>query len=107
MSLRGGNDKKKGQKYQNSFSFRHNKNSLLTRKIRECPLDNLCKRCLDKLEWRINYRKYKPLTAATKCLKCEGKNIYKAYRNLCDACALSNKLCTKCMEPCAEYAKYN
>ena len=105
MSLRGGDNAKKGQKYQNTFTFKHNKNSLLTRKIREVPLDNLCKRDLEKLEWRINYRKYKPLTLAAKCLTCELKSIYKAYRTICDGCALPGKLCTMCRVPVKEYAK--
>jgi len=106
MSTRSGNTAKQGQKYQNTSKFKHNKNSLLTRKIRDTtPLDNLCKRCLDILEWKINYRKYKPLTAAAKCIKCEGRNIYKAYRQICDSCALSKKLCSKCMEPTEAYAK--
>ena len=105
MSTRPGNNSKKAQKYQNTFTFKHNKNSLLTRKIRETPLDNLCKRCLEKLEWRINYRKYKPLTSAAKCIKCEGRNIYKAYRQICDLCCVTNKLCSKCLTPVEEYAK--
>lgn len=105
MSTRGGNNTKKAQKHQNSFSFKHNKNSLLTRKIAQSPLDNLCKRCLEKLEWRISFRKYKPLSNPGKCLKCEGKTIYKAYRTICDACALTNKVCSKCGEACEEYAK--
>ncbi len=105
MSTRGGDNSKKAQKYQNSFAFKHNKNSLLTRKIKETPLDHLCKRCLEKLEWRINYRKYKPLTAAAKCNLCEEKTIYKAYRTICDKCGVGNKLCTKCCSPVQEYSK--
>ena len=105
MSTRGGNNTKKGQKHQNTFAFKHNKNSILTRKIRESPLDLLCKRCLEKLEWRISYRKYKPLSSAAKCNGCEGKNIYKAYRTFCDKCALDAKICSKCALPVEEYAK--
>lgn len=105
MSLRSGDTKKKPQKYQNTFTFKHNKNSMLTRKIRESPLDFLCKRCLEIIEWKINYRKYKPLTTPAKCQACEGRTVYKAYRNICDACATSNKLCSKCVTPITEYAK--
>jgi hypothetical protein len=105
MSTRPGNNTKKGQKHQNTFSFKHNKNSILTRKIKESPLDNLCQRCIDKLEWRINYRKYKPLSSPSKCQKCELKNVYKAYRALCDSCSITNKLCSKCSEPVEEFAK--
>lgn len=105
MSTRGGDNSKKAQKHQNTFTFKHNKNSILTRKIRETPLDHVCKRCLEQLEWRINYRKYKPLTTPAKCLKCEQKTIYKAYRTLCDPCASDPKVCTKCALPVEEYAK--
>jgi hypothetical protein len=104
MSCRGGNDTKKGQKHQNTFTFKHNKNSMLTKKIRETPLDLLCKRCLEKLEWKINYRKYKPLSASCKCIKCEQKNIYKAYRSVCDKCAIDGKICSMCITPCEKYA---
>jgi hypothetical protein len=105
MSTRAGNNSKKGQKHQNTFTFKHNKNSLLTRKIKQSPLDHLCERCMDKLEWRINFRKYKPMSAPSRCNLCEMKSVYKAYRTICDHCALSKKLCTKCTEPCKEYAK--
>ena len=105
MSTRSGNCTKVAQKYQNTFTFKHNKNSLLTRKIRETPLDYLCKRCLEKLEWRINYRKYKPLTNAAKCNMCQLKTIYKAYRTICDGCSLESKLCSKCCEQTETFAK--
>jgi len=105
-SLRGGNNVKKAQKHQNTFTFRHNKNSMLTKKIRTVPLDRMCKRCLEKVEWRINYRKYKPLGAPGRCNLCQEKTIYKSYRTICDKCGETNKFCTKCTEPVQEYAKY-
>lgn len=103
MSTRGGNNKKQGQKYQNTFAFKHNKNSKLTLKIKASPLDKLCKRCFDILEWKIKFRKYKPLTTASTCNSCHLKNIFKAYRTKCDLCAVPNKLCTKCGEKVDEY----
>lgn len=105
MSTRGGDNSKKGQKHQNTYSFRHNKNSIKTRKIQESPLDLLCKRCLEKLEWRINFRKYKPLTVAAKCIKCDNRNVLKAYRTLCDECSLNSKFCSMCATQVEEYAK--
>lgn len=105
MSTRGGDNKKKGQKHQNTFAFKHNRNSMLTRKIMESPLDHLCKRCLDKLEWRMTYRKYKPLTTPAICLFCEMRTVYKAYRRICDSCSEGKKSCAKCCEPIEEYAK--
>src|SRR5690348_2001483 len=105
MSSRGGNNTKKAQKHQNTYAFKHNKNSLLTRKIKESPLDHLCKRCLEKLEWRIKFRKYKPLTTTGRCNKCQEKNIYKAYRTICDNCAIGNKICSKCACTVEEFSK--
>ena len=108
MSLRSGNNKKKGQKHQNTFTFKHNKGSLLTRKITSSPLDLLCKRCIEILQWKIDYRKYKPLSTVGRCNLCKEKKIYKAYRTICDECAINHlpkKLCTKCGEEVDEYEK--
>lgn len=104
MSTQKGNIKKEGQKHQNTFGFKHNKNSRLTRKIQETPLDYLCEKCLLVLEWKIKFRKYKPLTTPSKCKKCDGKNVYKAHREVCDKCCHDLKICSKCIEPCEEYA---
>ena len=104
-TTRGGDTKKKGQAYQNSFTFKHNKNSMLTRKIAKAPIDKMCKRCVDIVEWRINFRKYKPLSSAAKCNLCEGKTIYKAYRTICDSCSFTKGLCAKCREPTNTFQK--
>lgn len=103
MSTQKGNVKKKGQKYQNEFAFKHNKNSMKTRKILEAPLDLLCERCLAIMEWKIKYRKYKPLTTPSKCNVCENKTIFKGHRTACDKCANELKVCSKCLEPCEKY----
>lgn len=105
MSSQKGNVKKNGQKYQNTFAFKHNKNSMVTRKIIETPLDLLCEKCLNILEWKIKFRKYKPLSVAAKCKICENKHVYKGHRTICDKCAAENKLCSKCIEPVEEYGK--
>lgn len=107
MSTKKGDQSKKGQKHQNTYAFKHNKNSKLTKKIAETPLDLLCKRCLDILEWKIKYRKYKPLSVPGKCKICDHKNILKSYRDICDSWFMwkENSICTKCIEPITEYAK--
>ena len=51
------------------------------------PLDRLCSRCLEQIKWKLQFGKYKPLTATAKCIKCEAKNIVKAYRHSCDKCS--------------------
>ena len=107
MSLRPGNNKKKGQKHQNTYTYHHNKGSLVSRKILSSPLDLLCERCLDILSWKVKFNKYHPLKNPGKCNQCLGKNIYKAYRTICDACATKDgkKRCTKCGEEVDNYAK--
>ena len=88
MSTQKGNTGKGGQKYQNVFKFKHNKNSVKTEKIMNSPLDKLCMRCHEQVKWKIDFRKYKPLTALAKCNICTHKTIIKAYRTICDNCAL-------------------
>ena len=107
MSLRPGNNKKKGQKHQNTYTYHHNKGSLISRKILSSPLDLLCERCLEILSWKVKYNKYHPLKNPAKCNQCLGKNIYKAYRTICDSCATKDgkKRCTKCGEEVENYAK--
>ena len=106
MSLRPGNNKKKGQKHQNTYTYHHNKGSLISRKILSSPLDLLCERCLDILSWKVKFNKYHPLKNPGKCNQCLGKNIYKAYRTICDSCAIKDgkKRCTKCGEEVENYA---
>lgn len=66
------------------------------------PLDLLCQRCYDQLQWRIDYRKYKPLKQPHKCNMCHKPLVLKAYRTICDMCSQKGpdgqkrKLCTKC-----------
>jgi hypothetical protein len=107
MSLRPGNNKKKCQKHQNTYTYHHNKGSLISRKILSSPLDLLCERCLDILSWKVKFNKYHPLKNPGKCNQCLGKNIYKAYRTICDSCATKDgkKRCTKCGEEVEDYAK--
>ena len=107
MSLRPGNNKKKGQKHQNTYTYHHNKGSLISRKILSSPLDLLCERCLEILSWKVKYNKYHPLKTPGKCNQCQEKTIYKAYRTLCDGCATKDgkKTCTKCGEEVENFAK--
>lgn len=58
MSLRSG-DRSKKQAYQNTFAYKHNKNSKLTKVISKEPMDLLCPRCYSQLDWKKRYRKYK------------------------------------------------
>lgn len=85
-------------KYQNAFTFKHNKNSKTTKKILGISHSNLCKRCNDQIEWRKKYRKYKPIKQAKKCRKCEQKKVKLAYHVICNDCCSSYRMCAKCMK---------
>jgi hypothetical protein len=87
------------QAHQNETAFRHNKNSKKTRKIQATVnTGGLCERCADKIEWRLKYRKYKPLTQPRKCNACEKRTVKAAYRTLCDDCARAKCVCPQCAE---------
>lgn len=84
--------KKKGHHpaHQNTFAFQHNPGSKLTAKILASPNVGLCRRCHDKIEWRKQYRKYKPLSQPARCNICKRRNITAAYHTICDGCAVSD-----------------
>ena len=106
MTSRSGDIKKKGQKYQNAFAFKHNPKSITTKIIAKSPLDFLCDHCHDVLEWKIKYRKYKQLSVPGTCNLCLQKTVFKAYRTICEICAIPKKLCTKCTLPVEKYSEY-
>jgi hypothetical protein len=86
--------------HQNETAFRHNKSSKKTKKILESPIsDLLCPSCKMVIEWRKQYRKYKPLTVPKKCTSCQEKKIKAAYHTRCDPCASKSKVCAKCGDP--------
>ena len=86
MSL--SNKKKQGQKYKNKQKFKLNDDSKLTQRIKATPLDHLCQRCYEQIKWKIDYKKYKPLSQPGKCTDCSRRNVLKAYRALCDPCTV-------------------
>lgn len=85
--------KKKGHAptHQNTFAFKHNPNSRKTQKILEMPNTHVCRRCHDKIEWRKQYRKYKPRTQPGKCNICQQRRVMAAYHTVCETCTLSQK----------------
>jgi len=89
----GGKKKKKGRAptHQNKFAFRHNPKSKKTDKIMASPNVGVCRRCHEKIEWRKQYRKYKPLTQPGKCNHCQRRNIRAAYHTICGDCAVGDK----------------
>ena len=91
VKSRGSDKKSRPPAHQNTYAFKHNPKSKLTEKILNSPIQHCCRRCTDKLEWRKQYRKYKPLTQLGKCNFCNKKNIKSAYHTICEPCTTSSK----------------
>eukprot|EP01065_Artemidia_motanka_P035597 TRINITY_DN43504_c0_g1_i1.p1 TRINITY_DN43504_c0_g1~~TRINITY_DN43504_c0_g1_i1.p1 ORF type:complete len:225 (+),score=99.05 TRINITY_DN43504_c0_g1_i1:81-677(+) len=58
--------------------------------------DNCCPRCIQQLEWRKKYGKYKPIDRPGKCHACLGRHVVRAYHSLCEPCAKEKGVCAKC-----------
>ena len=88
----GQKKKKKGRApaHQNKFAFKHNPKSKTTEKILSSPITHVCRRCHDKLEWRKQYRKYKPRTQPGTCNGCKKRNVKAAYHTICDSCTINS-----------------
>ena len=71
-SQRGNVKKKKAQKHQNSTSFKNNLHdtSTKTKMINNIQVTQCCSRCTEIIEWKIKYKKYKPLTVPKKWYVC-------------------------------------
>ncbi|KAK8804396.1 hypothetical protein WA588_004610 [Blastocystis sp. NMH] len=102
MSTRRGGVRSRAPAHQNTFAYRHNKNSKKTAEIAAMPIYLVCNRCREKIEWKKRYRKYKPLTAPGKCEKCGERKVKAAYHHYCDDCARTLRVCAMCMQPYIE-----
>jgi hypothetical protein len=82
--------KKKGHApaHQNAVAFHHNPKSKKTAHILSLPISGVCLKCKEKLEWRKQYRKYKPLTQHGKCNACNKRNVKAAYHTICSDCSM-------------------
>jgi hypothetical protein len=80
--------KKKGHapRHQHVFAWEHNPKSKMTAKILASPNVGVCRRCHEKIEWRKQYRKYKPRTQPGRCNGCQKKNVLTAYHTICKSC---------------------
>ena len=58
--------------------------------------DGICPKCREKLQWRFQYNKYKPLKSVANCRRCRDKCVTKAYRTYCDKCANELHVCPGC-----------
>lgn len=99
MSSQKGNiTRSRAQKHQNTTAFKNDKYGATAQvKMAKSKVhDGLCQHCKDVLEWKVKYNKYKPLTQARKCVKCNQKNIKDAYHVVCKNCSLQLQICCKC-----------
>lgn len=65
MSSQKGNVRKcRPQKYQNKSAFKnvYHDTSKRTKEIVNTVVAGVCARCKDIIDWKIKYKKYKPLT---------------------------------------------
>lgn len=128
-SQRGsGETRKRAQKHKNSFAFKndlHDKTWQM-KKINSLNVCEVCERCKAQIEWRIKYKKYKPLSQAKTCVKwvysrthfvwsllilfkffnfeiifqtkrCGNRTVTKAYHVCCKECAKKERCCAKCL----------
>ncbi|XP_067886698.1 uncharacterized protein C9orf85 homolog isoform X2 [Heterodontus francisci] len=69
MSSEKGNvARKRAQKYQNVTGFKNDRydKSEKMKRLNAIVHAGVCKRCKEVLEWKIKYKKYKPLSQARK-----------------------------------------
>ncbi|XP_075454193.1 uncharacterized protein C9orf85 homolog isoform X1 [Ascaphus truei] len=68
-SQRGNVSRSRPQKHSNVTAFKNDKfdTSVQTRKLNSKLQDGVCQHCKAVLEWRVRYRKYKPLSQPKKC----------------------------------------
>lgn len=60
--------------------------------------EGICLKCREKLQWRFQFNKYKPLKSIANCSGCHKKCITKAYRTLCDECGKERNVCPGCCQ---------
>eukprot|EP01064_Diplonema_japonicum_P024520 TRINITY_DN35108_c0_g1_i1.p1 TRINITY_DN35108_c0_g1~~TRINITY_DN35108_c0_g1_i1.p1 ORF type:complete len:199 (+),score=57.97 TRINITY_DN35108_c0_g1_i1:46-642(+) len=90
--------------HQNSTAWvahKHQEDLKLTEDRLRGFTDNCCEKCVEVLQWRKNYGKYKMLAKATKCHGCQQKTVVRAYHGMCIPCARLKKQCAKCEGPFA------
>ncbi|XP_034231649.1 uncharacterized protein C9orf85 homolog [Thrips palmi] len=97
-SKRGETTRKRPQKYQNTRAYKndlHDKTPQ-TKFINSIQISNVCERCKGILEWKIKYKKFKPMKFPSTCVKCLEKCVKHAYHTMCSPCANKLGVCPKC-----------
>lgn len=107
MSTERGNvSRKRPQKYKNRTVFKNDLHDKTPqqKKLNSLHVSEVCNRCKDIIEWKIKYKKYKPLSQAKTCTRCQQRNILKAYHVICRGCALAALVCAKCLQSTGQLA---
>lgn len=99
-SQKGNNSRTRPQKYKNKTVFKNNLHdtSQRTKIINSIQVSDVCSRCKEIIEWKIKYKKYKPLTQPKKCVKCDQRTVKQAYHVMCSDCGQKLGVCTKCCQ---------
>ena len=57
---------KKAQKYQNRIAYTVRFNTAKIEVNQKAVLDRLCERCLEQVQWKVQFGKYKPKTSLSR-----------------------------------------
>lgn len=101
MSSQKGNvSRTRCQKHNNQKAFKNDLHdtSNRTKLINSIQVSDVCGKCKEVIEWKIKYKKYKPLTQPKTCVKCSQKAVKQAYHVMCKECGVKLGLCTKCCQ---------
>ncbi|XP_055843829.1 uncharacterized protein C9orf85 homolog [Episyrphus balteatus] len=103
-SQRGNAVRTRTQKHKNRHVFKNDLHDKTPQQkmLNSLHISEVCQRCKHQIEWKIKYKKYKPLTQPKTCVKCQQRNIRKAYHVLCRDCAKAEKVCAKCLKTAEE-----
>ena len=88
--------KKKHQRHRNTKAFKVRDKIEHGKLVKSTPINNLCIKCVEIIEWKLKYGKYRKLSVPQKCLKCKLKRVVINYRTICNPCAVKHELCAKC-----------
>ncbi|KER18002.1 hypothetical protein X801_08838, partial [Opisthorchis viverrini] len=64
---RGNSHRSRPPKYQNTVAYKNNMHdtSKRTKEVNNLVMESLCARCKGILEWKVKYKKYRPLSQPT------------------------------------------
>ncbi|KAH8420172.1 hypothetical protein KR009_006859, partial [Drosophila setifemur] len=105
-SQRGNVSRTRAQKHKNRFVFKNDLHDKTPQQIKlnAMHVATVCQRCKEQIEWKIKYKKYKPLSQAKTCAHCKERTVKKAYHVICRDCSVKARVCAKCLKSGEEVA---